>query len=327
MNSHEYSRTGIAALDRLGANYDIALAAVAEREAQAPARLLRLPARPRWRVSTVFAAAAVCVAAVVVLSYSLLTGNESLLTTDAAIAQVAQVAKIQTLPPDDAYVFTRARTLETQFGGTATTAPSAYFVTSERQSWLSVARKGLIEVNRLSVRAPAGQPPNLGRTLTRIPYPALGAYEIGQGRYTRAQLDGFPRDPKQIYAKLSSEIPGNQADARTFLLWEAVTKPLTSAVAPLPPALRSGLIGALGMVPGVKTDGQVTDPRGNEGIGFTLDTQGLDLQIIFDKQDSAVLFEQEKVATPTPGRTLPVGTTTARYQLLDQQVVNQIPPR
>ncbi len=331
MHGHELSRTGIAVLDRLGESFDLAL----EREAMREREAARAP-QARWRRRPALAISlAVAACALAIVSVGLwLVGQGGPLSLDDAIARVARTAIAQSPPPEDEYVYTRSRWLEnmlTAESRPSETTPVPMLVASERQTWLSIGRPGLVQIRRISVRYGDG---HSTRSRSAAPpvefesrYPAAGAYRIGSRSYTWAQLARFPTEPRAIVERLTNELSATMPADRPVALWQALTLPLTAPSPTLPPELRAGLVRAIGTLPNVRALGEVETPSGKRGQGFVMLDQGLRQTIVFDDNTSAVLFSETEVASLDAARKLgwPVGTVISRYELLEQRLVDELP--
>jgi hypothetical protein len=206
-------------------------------------------------------------------------------------------------------------------------------VASERETWLSIARPGLVRTRRLAVRYADGRhaagADGLAAAEVEARYPAVGAYRIGARSYTREQLKRFPTEPHAIVDRLTDELSATLPADRPVALWQALTTPLTATSPTLPPELRAGLVRALGLLPNVRALGEVETPSGEHGEGFVMVDQGLRQTIVFDDETSAVLFSETSIVSPDIARKRgwPVGTVISRYELLDQRVVDAIPSR
>jgi hypothetical protein len=149
--------------------------------------------------------------------------------------------------------------------------------------------------------------------------------DIGHdGQLTRRQVLALPSSPTALYARLvpskrlidrvlhhatANERAGVRQDEaeygslKNFLAWSACDAIASSfEQGPMPPALRSGLFGALALIPGVTNIGLDKDLAGRTGaaITFTDRPTHIRTELIFDPETSALLGERQTV-TQTGG--------------------------
>lgn len=332
----------IHALKLLGEQFDMAIARVEAAEGAAPRRARTWPSLvPQRRLArAALAAAMACAIALLVYSLAIDTGRTP--APEEALAGVAATARLQPMPADDQYTYTRALTLdrlqpvEPVEPGVEPGPPGApLLITAERRSWVSIDRPGLVINRAISVRsADPGQPVGEDlrkRTLdsvTEFEHPRLRSYKFGDRSYTRAEIVRIPTDPTEIVERLSTDIEAESPDQRAFELWESITETLTRATAPLPPELRAGLIDSLALIPGVETLGSDVNVDGRSGIGFSMTAQGIEQTIVFDEETADVLLAKSMIATREAARNFEqaVGSLISRYQLLETAIVDELPP-
>lgn len=339
MRDENMNTPPIRALTLLGEQFDAAIARVEAAES-APRRVRSWPwPLPQRRLARVAMAAAVaCAIGLLVYSLSLDTGHTP--SPEEALAEVAATARLQPMPADGQYTYTRALVVDRPLpvdrpdDGDEPPAPGApQLVTSERRSWVSIDRPGLVISKVLSVRpADPGKPVDAGlrdrmpESETKFEHPRLRAYKFGDRSYTRAEILRIPADPAAIIERLGAETEAESPDQRAFELWQSITQTLTRATAPLPPELRAGLIDALALVPGVRMLDDDVTARGRTGREFALIAQGVEQSIVFDTETADVLRTKMTVVTAAAARNFdqPVDSLLERYELIETTIVDEL---
>lgn len=152
---------------------------------------------------------------------------------------------------------------------------------------------------------------------------------VGSEKLTRQQLDSYPTNPQAIYDRMrrsSKNYAGPTADA----MWFRLISPLAQFNLPLPPALRAGMVKAIGLIKGVSTLGKTTDPLGRVGVAFARENGGIRDEIIFDSANSALIYAQSVLTFPSaknrwPYFRWPKGTVVSSYTLVEQKIVDRLP--
>jgi hypothetical protein len=292
-------------------------------------------------IATAFAAVVVLAA---VPAYITLGGHRvASISTAEALDQVAEAAVDNPLPfaRADQYQYTRSR------GTYVTTAAGGYnsvtkkntksfsaLVTNERRAWISLDRPGALKERRVGVKwvtardrriAREGYDPNvLGPAGTGVTgmAPDRRYYFLGR-EMTRSQLEHAPTDPKVIYGLTLKRLNGagqGPADG----VWQALTEQLYEYS--YPPAVRAGMVRALGLIPGVKTLGRMRDPLGREGIAFSREHYDERDVILFNDTNSALMYQRSSIFQKTQKfTTWPIGTITSDYLAYEQRVVDDVP--
>ncbi|MGK2878582.1 MAG: hypothetical protein ACSLFF_08415 [Solirubrobacterales bacterium] len=321
-------------LDRVGAN----LATAFDRAEAAPTK--RVPRR-KLLLATGFAAVVLLAA---VPAYVTLGGHRvASLSTAEAIDQVATAAESNPLPfaREDQFQYTRSRgTFVWSFGGSynpvtkETIPPYSALVTSERKAWVSVQRRGAMDERQIAVkwvtprdrrlaRKHGGRAASGGRPPMTAGLAPDGQYYFLGKSISRSQLEKAPTDPKVIYGRALKSLNGagqGSADG----VWQALSEPLYEFS--YPAGVRAGMVRALGLIPGVKTLGIQRDPLGREGIAISRVHAGVRDTLLFDRTNSAVLYQHSTVVRKAKdAMSWPVGTTVADYLAYEQRVVDALP--
>lgn len=332
----------IRALALLGEQFDLALDRVDAAETAKAARRARRGwtiALPRPRAArTAIAVAMACIAALLVYSLAIDTGRTP--APAEALADVSSVARLQPLPADDQFTYTRATIVSRRApvqpigSGHEEDAPGApVLITSDRRAWISVSRPGVVVDRATSVKAadpngtvdPALRERALGGP-NNFERPKLGSYRLGSRNYTRATIVRQPTDPQAIISRLKADLRDTKPDQRSASLWAAITRSLTLESAPLPPKLRAGLIDSLALVPGVEVAGD-RNVGGRPGRAFSLDSGGVKQTVVFDTETAEVLLSTTTVSTSDAAGAFeqPVGSLLESYELVESGIVDSIP--
>lgn len=234
-----------------------------------------------------------------------------------AAASMSRVAGAASMPPDD--WFTYSSTLERRLSAAAlpTGAGPARLITQRRESWLSVARRGLIKVSDSS---------NPAQRTVEINYPALSKYRIGSDSYTRQEIDDLAGHPSAVQAALERQLDSLQPNERPLAKWQVLIEALTSEAPPLPPALRAWMIRELGAIPGVSLANVDRDSRGRPVVVLALRSQGLIQEVYFDRATSALTASSTRVGPEGTGlgAGYPAGTVLQSFTLLDSHPTKAI---
>jgi hypothetical protein len=140
---------------------------------------------------------------------------------------------------------------------------------------------------------------------------------FGPGGLYLMKLSDLPTDPSALAADLSSrKIEGGPPGAAEDFTQIGDLLRETDAS----PALRSALYQVAAALPGVQSLGSVTDHSGRTGVGVAYVDHGVQDELVFDPQTSALLGEQNTVVGP--GANYPVGTVVDWVVYLQSAVVD-----
>ena len=92
-----------------------------------------------------------------------------------------------------------------------------------------------------------------------------------------------------------------------------------------PAKLRSAVYKVAATIPGVQLLGTVRDHAGRPGIGLAKVDRGIRYELIFDPRTSALLGEQQTIATRGSGVNGPVGTVIGWAVYLRSAIVDTLP--
>lgn len=297
----------------------------------------------------VFAAVAVTASILAVMSAIVVSGrNAGPLTTQEALAQVARSAVERPLPfaRDDQFMHTRSEnSWMTMFlGGNSQDGVEhrswAAMQDIERSAWVSVERKGVLVERRSDLHFVTARDRRINEAMNGEAgssgsrssgqhvmglAPNRGYFMDGEaGRLTRNELLAYPTDPQTIYDRALKGLHGagqGEADG----VWQSLTGSLFENS--LPPDLRAGMVRALGLIPGVESLGERSDPLGRTGLAFGRMHNGTRDEVIFDPASSLLLYMQTVlVERGAQGLTdWPAGTVIGRTLNREQNVVDEPP--
>jgi hypothetical protein len=171
--------------------------------------------------------------------------------------------------------------------------------------------------------------------------------DIGHdGQLTRRQVLALPSNPRALYARVVpstkaidrfvhhatandraqlKQLEAEYGSLKNYLAWAAFDAIASSfEQGPMPPALRSGLFGALDLIPGVTNLGHDRDLAGRTGaaITFTDRFRHVRTELIFDPQTSALLGERQTVTRTGGG--FRKGAVIENLSYLDEAVTNTL---
>lgn len=320
----------------------------AERSTQGRPRGAPLPARRRWSaVATAVAAAVILALAVPVLLPSGHRGS----APDASAAQVllraAQVAARQEqgdTPGPGQYVYTKSD--NAYMNAWADAGPDhqgfSVMMPQVREIWIGTDGSGrLLETNGTptflsdqdhAVWEASGSP-DLGGGKTSDetfepngpPSPSPGPTAQPGGGLHYQDLSTLPTDPAELRAKIESrEIEGGPpGDAETFTIIGDLLRETYA-----PPALRAALYQVAAGLSGVELVGETKDPEGRAGVGVAYTNAGIQHELIFDPNTSALLGEQDVVVDPSQtGLNVDAGTVVGWAAYLSSGVVDSTSER
>jgi hypothetical protein len=311
--------------------------------------------RGRRRAAFGLVFATLCTTAVLLVVFLSSGGREA---TSNAIANPLQLAARAALrqpslfPRDDQYFYVRIEGVRPTAMSVRVGAPINAIETVVTDRWQSVDRVGLqrtsiVALAFTSKRAARRWKANAGARAgasSSIALPTTdGRYAVPIGRsgeLTRRQVLDLPVSPRALYLRLQPDatLPGylRHASAKAldelssefgslqgFRAWanfRAVTSAFTED--PMPPALRSGLFGALALIPGVKLDGYGRDAVGRTGADVAFTGRRIRTELIFDPATSALLGERQTAVRPGAG--YPAGTTIENIAYLNETVTNTL---
>ena len=129
------------------------------------------------------------------------------------------------------------------------------------------------------------------------PSPSPGPTAQAGGGLSFWELSTLPTDPAELRPKIESrEIEsGPPGDAETFTIIGDLLRETYA-----PPALRAALYQVAAGLPGVELVGETKDPEGRDGVGVAYTSEGIQHELIFDPNTSALLAEQTVVVDPAP---------------------------
>lgn len=308
---------------------------------------------PSLRFRRAALAAAACAIAVCAVVFAWPGPDRGPLKTEQALAEVAQGAVSSALPfaEDDQFTYTHSKdTWGTSFlgGSGGPGRPPAKSWTAmqdvDRRVWASAYRNGVIVEKRSEFhfytardrrRAEAS---NLKDLASHNDIGSPGRHVMGlganrgyfmdadSGKLTRAELLAYPTDPETIYRRVLKGLNGagqGPADG----VWQLLTESLYGSS--LPPALRAGMVRALGLIPGVESLGERTDPLGRVGVAFGRVHNDVRDEVLFNPETSQMLYMQSVMLKPgaKDRRGWPAGTVVGRSLQYEQRVVDQPPAK
>jgi hypothetical protein len=171
--------------------------------------------------------------------------------------------------------------------------------------------------------------------------------DIGHGgQLTRRQVLALPSSPKALYARLTPskklidrflhrspandraqlrQLEAEYGSLKNYLAWDAFNAiESTFEQGPMPPTLRSGLFGALALIPGVTDIGLDQDLAGRTGaaVTFTDRYRHIRTELIFDPHTSALLGIRQTVTRTDGG--FHKGAVVENVSYLNEAVTNTL---
>jgi hypothetical protein len=231
-------------------------------------------------------------------------------------AQVAEHADGPGVPNDDQYFYVASEGTEL-VTSIQRDGSYSFLYTKQREIWLSVDRTGLLRDHHVgAVRwlTPAdrdkwiesGRPRVQGASVGDTAMDPIGAYYIGDERFTTQQLRDFDPTPQQLFDRLRSRV-GDRGQSPNGEVFVEIADALREA--PQTPRLRAMLYRALALVPGVQLLGNVKDRLGRDAIGVAYtEHTGMRHELLFDPQTAEVLNERQVVVRPVQGLRAAPGT-------------------
>lgn len=249
-------------------------------------------------------------------------------TAAAALEQAAHAAETAAPAFPDPSQFFYIRTISTDRN---CRVRYCALLTSRREVWGSVARRGEIRTTHLGVSWPsederrdwvkAGRPrlPTTGIGVTDVP--ARRVYDLGPQLLSTKQVRDFEESGADLYRRLyDPEVKRIGASEAADEVWVWISA--TLAREPTTPKLRAALLRALALVPGIRFDAHAHDRLGRPGFMISRVDGALRDDFVFDPKTSALLGEREVVAAPNAFG--PVGTVNADVAYERMGVVDAI---
>jgi hypothetical protein len=117
-------------------------------------------------------------------------------------------------------------------------------------------------------------------------------FHIGDSAVTYSQLLALPRDPRALYARIRAAAVececGQSVDQETFTIAADLLRDN-----PIPVDLRSALLRAAALVPGIELDPRARDVAGRSGVAVSFGEPGGAHALIFDRRTHDLLGENE----------------------------------
>lgn len=202
------------------------------------------------------------------------------------------------MPGDEQYFYVRSEGTQLEGGASGVIA----LETKTDSRWISADRPNISESKPISISYPTLRD---RRALGSAPRPAPPSplqlpprygYQIGEHLLTRAQVLGYPTEPRAIYRRLYADTHGGSRAAAAENVFSEIAESLSSD--PMPAALRSGFYRALALVPGLRLTANVRDARGRVGVGASITRAGVQEEIIFDPATAEMLEERKVILNP-----------------------------
>ena len=276
--------------------------------------------RRRFALGATALAATACVAAAVVLFGAGGAGPSP--AAAAVLRHAAQTAAQQpaTAPPASGqFVYTKSE------GSSGTTSVLADGVAINfvqrvtREAWIGPDGSGRLRevASPGQFAAPAdraawiaaGKPDVLGGSSSDENFRAGGLHYV--------DLTGVPTDPTELRRQIEDRtVEGGPAgDAETFTIIGDLLRETYA-----PPGVRAALFTIASQLPGVQLVGTVKDELGRSGTAVAYVSHGVNNELIFDPQSSALLAERE--LSTGDGSWAPVGTVLASISYVSSGVVD-----
>jgi hypothetical protein len=290
----------VAALgDDVPARDDLARARARARLERALAREAARRPHPRPRRRAAGLAAAAVLAVALVAAQALVPAGPGARSAAAALLAVAATAEGRPGAPlgPGAYAYELARLVEAHSYRTIEGDGFEVLVTREVETWAAADGSGRIRAEPGAVRFASPEDEARWRAAGA---PALPATEPRDERYGPGELaavapDALPSDPAALLALLERRtvLDAPPGDLQTLDLIADLLRPATA-----PPEQRAALFRAAALLPGITVDGEVLDPAGRPGVGFSLVKGDRRLQLVFDPTTTELLGERTLRAGP-----------------------------
>jgi hypothetical protein len=157
-----------------------------------------------------------------------------------------------------------------------------------------------------------------------------GPVEIGGERLTSEQLKHYPTTPEAIRDRIEKSVRNPRSSLATDTrVWNALAW-APSNYGPgrrLPPALRAGLVRALGEIPGVAVVPGRTAASGANAITFVREAAGIRHELTLDRSSGVTLASTDTIVGPQTGKMAgwPNGTVFRSRTVLERKVVDRVP--
>lgn len=282
-------------------------------------------------------AGSVCVAIAMIAALAgfLRGGDDGPLTVQDALAGIAATAADVSKAPvtPEQFLHTRSKNI---FGVTTVERDgkvTQVFEGSERDDWISLGREGLIDERRWrldsvddSSNKHGIEHPDGKRSVMSV---ALDEeIQVGYETFTEPELADFPTDPQLAYARIRSHLDGRNSGGEAGTMWQALTESLYSRAVWYPPALRAALVNAIGLIPGVRALGFVSDPLGRPATAFALESAGVRHEIYFDPETAVLVATRDVAIGPVNGMPdVHSGDLLGEHIVIAAEVVDEVPER
>ncbi|WP_283134416.1 CU044_5270 family protein [Rhizohabitans arisaemae] len=243
-------------------------------------------------------------------------------------------------PRPEQYVYTESQTMYGSFAMTvdenakanSSSGPggqSRYLYRTERRIWLSAdrSRLGALMIKHLEPRPYPGWPlpahakDDVGQ-VERLPLDDCGRKGPDWSRTDAVYLRSLPTDPEAMREHLYSGQDGKEGADRDYAAWNRAREMLMETY--LPPAQRSALFRAAGLIPGVQLVDRAEDAAGREGIAVAKIHQGVSEELLFDRLTYRFLGERAVVTDESQAKS-PVGSLIASTAALKVEVADGLP--
>ncbi len=269
-----------AALDKLGENFSAAVAADTARRDSRRARVVRGS----------IAVGAVAVIGILVLAvYALNPGSGSKGVPDARASQAA-IAALDSAPPPDMYVYSKTIHSALQKRLKGVNAPPGvkvggrFLVKEELRAWLSMSKVGVVQ----AFESKEGQGGFSSEISKADP---VTNYTIGDDQISFSEMNDFAETPERVLRIIDEAVAKRPADERTLIHWSYLVQPLRATAPPLPGSVRSAMIEDLESLRGVVVKEGAVDPSSRSGEEFSLTSEGIHQEAIFDTNNSNLLYQ------------------------------------
>lgn len=333
--------------------------AVAFEQAESPgSRGVRRRRRRGFALATAGGLGVVIVAAFAILGRSSGEGGGGILTVEQAVAAVTRAAFAQPGTEPDKYTYQKSRNSSLTGGRTRGVGAYSRIVTittehwtrkGEEKGWLRVShgadafpseadRLAFEKINR-SVEKYAKEhhqkaytPPDNEGTFVCHTIVAGFQSPATPGAVLQLKNDSaIPTTARSVYRRLLKAIPAQtvaSTEEKYSHVWGSIGWAMEGGAPKQTPQQRAAFVGALALIPGVRTLGRTTDPNGNDTIGFVRDAGARRDVLFFDANTSQTTFVAQTLTRPekVAFTRVPAGTTIWSHELLDYRHLDELPP-
>lgn len=181
---------------------------------------------------------------------------------------------------------------------------------------------------------------------TGVMMPNHGIF-IGSEHVPAAKVAEYPRDPAEIYRRvragaeraaedmneIAKQHPDQAALVRTdpdLEVWRSLTNPTGVQEQPIPTDLRAAMLKALALLPGVKSVGERSDPKGRTGEAFEWNRGGVRETVIYDAETAVLLSATSILVDPSAHQIaafhrVSPGMKIYQYELIEQRTLDALP--